>query len=208
MDRNWTVRGLATATLLLAGAAAGCGDATGPSDRPGSITLGYAGDVVGGFDVTAAPPTFSVEGVPAFSDWALAAEQDSLGGVVIAGFLVDGEEGDLFVLQLTELRAGAFSCSPDAGCHGRLFFGISDPGGLPNGAAREHFEIVSGQVDVSTAGPDRISGAVSFTARSEGGTGPETLTVDDGAFDLSLTDPDAAGSVLCMGSRAAGSGCG
>lgn len=208
MDRTLRRRTVVAAALAVAIAAVGCGDVTEPGPPTGNLSLEYTGDENGHFSVAAGPPAFSVEGVPEFEDWALAAEEDSLGGAVVAGFLVEGEEsGDLFVLQLVTLRTGEFSCAPGAECHGRIFFGIPDHGGLPNQPAEEHFEIVAGEVDVTAAGEDRITGTVSFTARSQGGTGPRTLAVEDGTFDLFLSDAEAAGSVLCMGDRASGSGC-
>lgn len=188
-----------------------CDDAIGP-ERPGDVSFQYAGARDGTFTVSGDAPRFSIEGVPLFEDWTLAAAGDSLGGVVIAGFRVLPTagpigRGDLFVLQLGAKRPGEFSCAPNAECHGRLLFGVPDTGGLGVLPAEDYFEIVSGRVDVTRLARGRIAGTFSFTARDEGGTGPRTLTVEDGSFDLELGAADAALSVLCMGTAAAGEAC-
>ncbi len=195
------------ALALALAAAAACGDATGPGES-GAITFSYEGELAGSFDVRGAPPTFSVEGVPEFGEWTLAAAGDSLGGVVISGLRTAADDtGDLFVLQLAEIRTGEFACSQDGECHGRILFGIPDRDGLPVGEAERWFEIVSGSVEVTEAGAGRVAGTFAFTARDEGGAGDATLTVEDGIFDLPLTSQSGGLSVICTSDRAAGEDC-
>ena len=83
-----------------------------------------------------------------------------------------------------------------------------DTSGTPSVAAAPQNFSVEDEVRVTVASGGRIAGSLSFTARSGGGSGPDLLTVDDGTFDLSPVDGQDAGSVLCMGRRAAGSSCG
>lgn len=193
------------AALLAAGA---CGDALGPGD-PDAVAFRYDGALDGRFAAPADTPSVSVEGVPIFGEWALAAAGDSLGGVVIGAFRTSGggERGDLFVLQLGALRTGEFDCAPSAECHGRVLFGITDGGGLPVGPAERYFEIVSGEVRVTRAGPDRIAGSFSFVARDEGGAGAATLAVQDGTFDLPFARLALGQTVLCFGGQATGGSC-
>jgi hypothetical protein len=189
-----------------------CDETTGPDDSA-FLSFRYEGVRQGTFAVSGGAPVFSVEGVPLFEDWTLAAAGDSLGGVVISGFRVLPTagpigRGDLFVLQLDAQRTGEFSCQPRVECHGRLLFGVPDTGGFGVFPADQYFEIVSGQVSVTRLEPDRITGTFFFTARDEGGTGPRTITVEDGSFDLALGEALAALSVVCMGRVAAGEDCG
>lgn len=197
---------LATSFGLLLTVASGCGDGFGPGAR-GSLSFDYSGAREGRFAVAADTPSVSVEGVPEFGDWTLAAAGDSLGGVVVSGFRVADGTGDLFVLQLDQLRAGAFACGPSSACHGRVLFGIFDHGGLPPHPAPAHYEIVDGEVVLSLATTDRLQGSFSFTARDQGGTGPNELGVTDGSFDLRPASQAAGGSVVCFGQRASGSEC-
>jgi hypothetical protein len=188
-----------------------CDETTGP-DGDAEISFEYDGALHGSFAASGGPPLFSIEGVPLFEEWTLAAAGDSLGGVVIGGFRVlptagPTGRGDLFVLQLGARRTGEFTCGPSAECHGRLLFGVPDTGGFGVLPADEYFEIVSGQVSVTRLETNRISGTFSFTARDEGGTGSRTLTVEDGSFDLAFTETNAAISVVCMGRAAAGESC-
>ena len=200
----------AIAALCL-GATLSCGESTGPMDG-GVLSFRYAGDFQGVFSVPSVTPRFSIEGVPLFDYWALAATGDSLGGVVVAGFRIaatdDMTRGDLFVLQLDDLRTGDFDCQPSGECHGRVLFGIPDSGGCGVLPAQDYFEITSGQVSVTRADAGRIAGTFSFTARDEGGTGTRTITVEDGSFELSFVGANPGISVVCMGEAAAGRTCG
>lgn len=200
------------ATGILFASFTSCDETTGPGDAA-SLSFRYEGALQGTFAVTGGAPSFSIEGVPSFEDWTLAAAGDSLGGVVISSFRVLPTagpigRGDLFVLQLDAQRTGEFSCEPGGECHGRLLFGVPDTGGFGVLPADQYFEIVSGQVSVTRLEADRIAGAFFFTARDEGGTGPRTVTVEDGSFDLSFGESLAALSVVCMGRAAAGEDCG
>jgi hypothetical protein len=200
----------AAITALCLGAILSCGDSTGPEDG-GALSFRYAGDFQGVFSVPSVTPRFSIEGVPLFDYWALAAAGDSLGGVVIAGFKIadtdDMTRGELFVLQLDALRTGAFDCQPNGECHGRLLLGIPDSGGFGVFPAQDYFEITSGQVSVTRAGAGRIAGTFAFTARDEGGSGPRTITVENGSFDLPFAGANPGISVVCMGEAAAGRTC-
>lgn len=191
---------------LVAGFLLACDDATGPGDAP-SVGFDYAGALEGRFSSEAGPPVLSVEGVPEFGEWTLAAAGDSVGGVVVSGFRVSDETGDLFVLQLTERRTGSFTCGIGLECHGRILFGIPDHAGLPPAQAERWFEITSGTVELGRAEGARLVGTFSFTARDEGGTGPNELTVEDGSFDLPLEAQAAGRSILCFGATAAGEDC-
>lgn len=202
---------VAAAIAVASLTAVSCDDSTGP-DGAADLSFRYEGALQGTFAASGGPPEFSIEGVPMFEGWTLAAAGDSLGGVVISGFRVLPTagpigRGDLFVLQLGAQRTGEFTCGPGAECHGRLLFGVPDTGGFGVMPANEYFEIVSGQVDVTRLETNRITGTFSFTARDEGGAGSRTLTVEDGSFDLSFTTANAALSVLCMGRAAAGQSC-
>lgn len=202
-----TLGALAVAVALAAGAA-GCGDAAEPAPA-GSVTFDYGGAVSGSFSAAGPPPPVSVEGVPEFGNWALGAAGDSLGGVVIAGFrTTDEETGDLFVLQLDEVRTGEFTCEPNAECHGRVLFGIPDHGGLPASEAELWFEIVSGTVQVNRAAGGTLAGTFSFTARDQGGSGDQILTVVAGSFEVPLAGQGTGASVVCLGQNAAGRDCG
>lgn len=202
-----TLAGLALAAAVAAAGA--CDETTTGPPGVGSVTFDYGGAVSGTFSAAGPPPSVSVEGVPEFGTWALGAAGDSLGGVVVAGFrTLDDETGDLFVLQLDDVRTGTFTCEPNAECHGRVLFGIPDHDGLPATEAEAWFEIVSGEVQVLEAGGGTLRGTFSFTARDEGGTGDRVLTVVAGSFDLPLAGQGTAESAVCLGENAAGRTCG
>ena len=128
-------------------------------------------------------------------DWAVAADPDSIGGIVVMAFRATVDEpgsGTLFVLQLRPARDGTFTpCSPDDECHGRLFIGWhTDYTGYD-----EWYEIVSGSVEVDELSASRIRGTFRFTLRDEGGAGSTTIEIADGAFDVPIDE--RAGGVIC-----------
>lgn len=197
---------LATVLGLSSALAFACGGVLDPGDDEG-ISFSYERALTGRFAAPADTPRVSVEGVPEFGEWALAAAGDSLGGVVVGAFRTAGDgTGDLFVLQLDQLRTGEFVCGT-AACHGRVLFGIPGHGGLPPEPAERWFEIVSGSVTVARAGPDRLQGSFSFVARDQGGSGSAELAVEEGSFDLPLTGVRTAVSAVCLAARAAGEEC-
>lgn len=179
------------AGLALTLAAAACDDSTGPgSDGTGvAFDLGSeAFAAVGGLVV-------DVEGRPLpDADWAVAAEPDSVGGIVVTAFRVSATEGvgDLFVLQLQPARTGIFApCGPNDACRGRLFRGWrTDLTGYD-----DWYEITSGAVDVEALGPVRVRGTFRFDLRSEGGSGDVMLSIEDGAFEVPIDD--RVGGIIC-----------
>ena len=186
----------------------GCQDSTvGPDETQPDAGLAmsfseggqYQADGLPSFDGSdVAPGTFAV----AFAD--------SIGGLVMTGFSKTmGTRGDLFILQLLNLRAGDFGpCSivGGGGCHGRLLEDI-DAAKLQDVGAT--WEIVDGSVQVDNAGPDRVSGSFSgLMLESRDGTA--TRTVDGGTFDLPLlSDAEGSSIMRCFLARVTGaSSCG
>lgn len=166
-----------------------CGDSTGPGIRGSGVTFDLgtesftaAGDIV-----------FSIEGRPTGDEWAVAADPDSVGGIAVTAFRASATEGrgDLFVLQLQPARTpllrpletGTYTpCGPDEACRGRLFRGWrTEVTGWD-----DWFEVTSGTVDLQALSPTRIRGTFRFTVRSEGGSGPVTLAVENGVFDVPI----------------------
>ncbi len=193
--------------ILLPAATVSCGDTTGP-ETDGGISFSFDGAVRGTFTAPAGTPQTSVEGVPDFDDWSLAAAGDSVGGLVLGGVRrAAPDRGDLFILQLSAARTGSFACSPNADCHGRLLLSVPDHAGLPPGMPEHWFEIVSGETVVSNLDGQRVSGTFSFTARSEGGAGAEVVQVTDGTFDLPLAGAGPALALACTGATATGETC-
>lgn len=185
------LRGYAPAGLALTFAVAACDDSTGPGSSGTGVAFGLGsesfaavGDLV--IDVEGRPP--------ADDDWAVAADPDSVGGVIVMAFRVSeaAGEGDLFVLQLQPAHTGAYMpCGPNEPCRGRLFRGWrTDLSGFD-----EWFEITSGTVDVEALGPTRVRGTFSFDVRSDGGSGDIVLSIDGGMFDVPIDD--RAGGFVC-----------
>jgi hypothetical protein len=173
-------RSSALAGLAFVLVAAACGGSTGPGPGGGGVTFDLgsesfaaAGDVV-----------FDIEGRPdPGRDWAVAADPDSVGGVVVTAFRASSTEGvgDLFVLQLQPAHTGAFSpCGPDEPCRGRLFRGWNVNLSTYDG----WFEITSGTVDVQTLSDTRVRGTFTFTVRSDGGSGDQAVAIQHGVFDV------------------------
>lgn len=193
--------------ILLPAATVGCGDTTGP-EAGGGVSFSFDGAVQGSFSAPAGTPLTSVEGVPDFDDWSLAAAGDSVGGLLLGGIRrVSPDRGDVFILQLAMAESGSFACAPDADCHGRLLLSVPDHAGLPPGEADHWFEIVSGEAVVASLDGQRVSGTFSFTARSEGGAGADVVQVTDGTFDLPLAGAGPAIALACTGATATGETC-
>ncbi len=172
---------------------AGCDETgNGPAGIRG-LAFSFSGDLSGSY-LAAGTPVVGGDGQPEFGSWAIAAEADSLGGLVLAAFRPSEDlKGDLFVLQLTPLGLGTFTpCEPNADCHGRVFFGYQ------SGLFDHYFEIVSGSVTVTEIAAGRLRGSFQFIARDEGGTGPQVITVDDGEFDVPFLGTAEEDAVRCM----------
>jgi hypothetical protein len=136
-----------------------------------------------------------VEGRPlSDADWAVAADPDSVGGVLVTAFRVSETEGvgDLFLLQLQPARSGSFApCGPNEACRGRLFRGWrTDLSGYD-----DWYEITSGTVDVEALGPSRVRGTFRFDLRDDGGSGNAVLAIEGGMFDVPIDD--RVGGIIC-----------
>ncbi len=116
---------LASLVLVALPLVVGCNDddPVGPGNLEG-ISFTFSGDTSGTY-LAGGPLMVDSTGVPEFGSWAIQAQPDSLGGLVIASFRPTVEpKGDLFVLQLDQRRLGPFTpCEPNGACHGRVFFG-------------------------------------------------------------------------------------
>jgi len=178
-------------TLLLMIPTAGCNDPVGSVPIEGEVSFTFGG---GTGQFSAAGDLVLDRGIPNFDEWAVAADPDSVGGIVITAFQPSATQGqgDLFILQLRPARPGGFQpCEPNGACHGRLFRGWeTDLTGFA-----EWYEIVSGSVDVDRLSSTRISGSFQFTLRDNGGQGANILTIENGSFDVPVSD--AAGQLLC-----------
>lgn len=187
-----TVAGLlALAALLVA-----CDEDSTGIETPHDLSFSFSGDSSGTFEATGTPAV-DTAGRPEFGSWAIMAEPDTVGGIVIASFRsIEEPRGDLFVLQLASLQAGSFTpCEPNADCHGRIFFGVN----VDDFTDYEHyFEIVSGSVTITEIGAGRLLGSFEFTAQDEGGAGSQTITVDDGEFDVPFGSTAQANAAWCM----------
>ncbi|NIN73375.1 MAG: hypothetical protein GTO46_15910 [Gemmatimonadetes bacterium] len=180
--------GFAVATLL-----AGCDETGNGPEGISGLAFSFSGDLSGSY-LAAGTPVVGGDGQPEFGSWAIAAEADSLGGLVLAAFRPsDDPSGDLFVLQLTPLGVRVFApCEPNADCHGRVLFGYD------GGSFDHYFEITSGSVTIAEIGEGRVRGTFQFVARDEGGTGAQVITVDDGEFDVPFADTAEGNAVRCM----------
>lgn len=180
-----------TAGVALTLAAAACDDSTGP----GSDGTGVAFDFGSEAFAAVGDLVVDVEGRPLpDASWAVAADPDSVGGVVVTAFRVSETEGvgDLFVLQLQPAHTGAFApCGPNEACRGRLFRGWrTDLTGYD-----EWYEITSGTVDVEALGPIRVRGTFRFDLRNDGGSGDAMLSIEGGLFDVPIDD--RVGGIIC-----------
>ncbi|UCC81765.1 MAG: hypothetical protein JSW46_12225 [Gemmatimonadota bacterium] len=180
--------GFAVATSL-----AGCDETGDGPEGINGLAFSFSGDLSGSY-LAAGTPVVGGDGQPEFGSWAIAAEADSLGGLVLAAFRPSEDPiGDLFVLQLTSLGTGTFTpCESNADCHGRVFFGYD--GGLFD----HYFEITSGSVTIAEIAEGRLRGTFQFVARDEGGTGTQVITVDDGEFDVPFVGTAEGNAVKCM----------
>ncbi len=180
-------------------------ETTAPSDDPlPGLEFSFAGAETGTYQSDGRVPDISANGLPAFGSWAVA-RPDSLGGLVIAGFddevggfgPIDNGLGDVFILQLNEIRDGVFEpCGifASGGCHGRFFVGVV----LTDLATVEDaFEITDGRVEIIEASASRIRG--SFDATFTSADGARTITVVDGVIDVPFSnDPFVANGIGCL----------
>ena len=201
MKRSKTFAVVAAAAAITILAA--CSDSTDPSPLLDSgVQLVFAG---GGSFTAAGDPAFDDTSViPATFAVALA---DSTGGIVIAAYNQRETEGDLFILQLTENRLGAFgSCQRDtANCHGRIIENIT----ATTTTGWRMWEITSGGVDVATR-DDRLTGTVTQMVLqwTDPDLGLQTRTIESGSFNLPfLTGNDALRMMRCFLQDAQGESC-
>lgn len=187
--------------LIAAGAllsATGCDeDSTGPEPNLEGLVFSYSGDRSGSYDGEGSTPSIGSNGRPEFGSWSVA-RPDSLGGLVIAGFdPTDTDVGDVFILQLDDIREGAFEpCGIFAGggCHGRFFVGVV----LTDLATvQDAFEITSGRVEITEVAATRIRGT--FEATFTSGDGNRTITVTDGMIDVPFSNEGSvADGIACL----------
>jgi len=186
----------ALAALLVA-----CDEDSTGIEPPNGTNFSFSGDLSGIYEAVGTPAV-DTAGRPEFGSWAIMAEPDSLGGIVIASFRPTGDpRGDLFVLQLASLQTGEFTpCEPNADCHGRIFFGVN----VDDFTDYDHyFEILSGSVTITEIGDDRLRGNFEFSATDEGGAGSQTITVSDGELDVPFGSTTESDAVRCMADGAA-----
>lgn len=195
-DAKWLGVGLVLAVAALAA----CNDddpvEPEPGDEPG-LGFEYDGARSGAYQSEDAEPTIGSNGLPEFGSWAVA-RPDSVGGLVIAAFEPTGDEaGDVFILQLLEIRTGVFEpCGifASGGCHGRFFIGVV----LDDLATvEEAFEITDGRVEITEASAERVRGT--FEATFESQDGSRTINVTDGVIDVPFSeDPFLGGGIACL----------
>lgn len=160
-----------------------CGDPSGP-DRARSVGSLEFNAVDTELDFAAVGHLdFDVEGRPLFEDWAVAADLDSLGGIIITAFeasTVFGT-GDLFILQLQPARSGVYeTCAPNEACRGRLFRGWH----INYTEYDEWLEVTSGSVELEEFGHGRVRGSFALTLRNDGGEGEKSYGIFNGRFDV------------------------
>jgi hypothetical protein len=181
-------------------AAAGCTDPTTPTpDDTDGIQLPMA---AGQFS-SAGSPSFSENDVEA-DDFAVAFP-DSLGGLVIAGFQLDeGTRGDLFILQLIELRTGeAIQCGTMNDCHGRMLVGI-DAANVAD--IDEIWTLTNGSVTITHANSATVAGT--FQSLVFTGDGGAQLLAFGGTFEVSvLSESQGRDIMTCFLARATGGTC-
>lgn len=191
-----------TVVLIAAGglAAAGCADPTTPTP-----------DDTDGIQLTLGAGQFSSAGYPSFSDNDVDADDfavafpDSLGGLVIAGFQLDeGTRGDLFILQLVELRTGeAIPCGTMNDCHGRVLVGM-DAANVAD--FDEVWTLENGSVTITHANSTTVTGTFQgFVFTGDGGA---QLPASGGSFEVSvLSEVQGREIMTCFLARATGGTC-
>lgn len=206
MNTNGWLRRLTGAMLVTLLSVSGCDDdgTVAPPEQLPGLEFSFAGDRSGTYQSDGRLPTIAADGLPEFGSWAVA-RPDSLGGLVIAGF--DGEVGgfgpldnglgDVFILQLDDIREGTFEpCGifANGGCHGRFFVGVV----LADLATvQDAFEITDGSVEIVEASASRIRGSFDATFTSADGT--RTITVVDGVIDVPFSNNlSVANGVACL----------
>ena len=167
-------------------------DPLGPGPDEGEVEFTFD-DGAGSFSASGALVLNG--GVPDFDEWAVAAEPDSVGGVVVTAFMPSATqgEGDLFLLQIQPVDgAGTYEpCAANEECRGRLFRGWRTDGS----GFDEWFEVVSGTVEIDDLSDTRIRGSFELTLRDEGGEGDTELVIEDGDFDVPVSS--TAGIFYC-----------
>ena len=188
--------------LIAAGglAATGCGDPTTPTT-----------DTRAGIQLSLGQGQFSSAGYPSFSDNDVDADDfavafpDSLGGLVLAGFRLDaGTRGDLFILQLVELRTDeAITCGTTNDCHGRMLFGI-DAANVAD--IDEISTLTNGSVTITHANSATVAGTFQgFVFTGDGGA---QLPASDGDFEVAvLSESQGRDIMTCFLARATGGMC-
>lgn len=189
------------AALIAAGAllvAWGCDeDSTGPGPDLEGLIFSYSGDLSGSYDGEGSIPSIGSSGRPEFGSWAVA-RPDSLDGLVIAGFdPTDTDMGDVFILQLNDVREGVFEpCGIFAagGCHGRFIVGVV----LTDLATvQDAFEISSGRVEITEVADTRIRGTFEATFTSSDGT--RSIDVTDGVIDVPFSnEASVSNGIACL----------
>ncbi len=214
-----------TVVLLLAVlASAACDDPATPGSMAATgVNFTYLGG-----------PSYAADGVPDFEGGDVGAGTfaiafpDSVGGLVLSSFQKgDGTRGDLFILQLTVERTGDFGpCGVrrdshgevvalaervggtgsrswiGGDCHGRLLENIDAENLQSLDAA---WEIASGIVQVTEAGPERVVGSFKgLTLAGDDGF----RTIDSGTFDLPLLSAQQGVDIMqCFLTRLTGGSC-
>jgi hypothetical protein len=198
MRRNGRSRYVA---LIAAGAllaTAGCNEeSTEPVENLDGLAFSYSGALSGSYDGEGNVPAIGSNGRPEFGSWSVA-RPDSLGGLVIVGFdPTDTDVGDLFILQLDDIREGVWEpCGilAGGGCHGRFIVGVVL---TELATAQDAFEMASGRVEITEATDTRIRGI--FEATFTSGDGNRTISVTEGVIDVPFTDERSlANGLSCL----------
>lgn len=193
---------------LVAGllATAACDDSPsgpGTGEPVEGVRFNYSGSHSGTFQ-SSGTPTLDTDGSVNYGLWT-AAQRDSLGGIVIASFRPDegsSTDGDLFILQLGPAEVRNWPCATSVPngprCFARLLVGL----GAETFSTAEYYEAVSGTASIAEMSATRVKGTFSLVTRSNGGSGPFTITLSDGQFDAPILGGSTGNAVRCVVERA------
>jgi len=135
---------------------------------------------------------------------------DSVGGLVIAAFETTNTKesrGDLFILQLTDVRTGSFGpCGVGQSCQGRVMEDFDTDQLRPFGHV---WEMAGGNVQVDTYGAGHLKGSFSglvLKDQAQDSVLPDR-TIESGTFDLTLlSQAEGVAAMQCFLATVSGSG--